>query len=284
MDPRLTELVYNSKYPMNYTPHYLTLFEFEKFEDHEEWRQWMFTNWHWSVYASVIYVALVFYGQWLMKDKTPLKLRKVLTLWNITLALFSAMGFFRSAPELLVSALQPDGLHRSVCSLENHNAATSFWGWLFALSKIIEFGDTAFIVLRKQPLIFLHWYHHMTVCIYCWFAHGAYDPSSRWFCTMNYMVHALMYSYYALRSLQIKLPRSFAMVLTFLQLSQMVVGLVVNFHSYFVLTNGEECARPMSNIYLALAMYFSYFLLFMDFFYKTYVVTPRSKAKAAKTD
>ncbi|ODN04553.1 putative fatty acid elongation protein 3 [Orchesella cincta] len=244
MDQRVTELVYNSKYPMNYTPNYLTLFEFEKFENHEEWRQWMFTNWHYSVYASVIYVALVFYGQWLMKDKSPMKLRKVLTLWNITLALFSAMGFFRSAPELFVSAIQPDGLHRSVCYL----------------------------------------YHHMTVCIYCWFAHGAYDPSSRWFCTMNYMVHALMYSYYALRSLQIKLPRSFAMVLTFLQLSQMVVGLVVNFHSYFVLTNGEECARPMSNIYLALAMYFSYFLLFMDFFYKTYLTPSRSKAKAAKTD
>lgn len=42
-------------------------------------------------------------------------------------------------------------------------------------------------------------YHHVTVCIYCWFAHGAYDPSSRWFCTMNYLVHSLMYSYYALR-------------------------------------------------------------------------------------
>lgn len=34
---------------------------------------------------------------------------------------------------------------------------TAFWGWLMALSKMAELGDTAFIVLRKQPLIFLHW-------------------------------------------------------------------------------------------------------------------------------
>jgi hypothetical protein len=26
------------------------------------------------------------------------------------------------------------------------------------MSKLIELGDTAFIVLRKQPLRFLHWY------------------------------------------------------------------------------------------------------------------------------
>lgn len=118
MDSRLGEIVYNSKFPMNYTPDYLTLYEFEKFENHEEWRQWMFTHWHWSVYASIVYICIVFVGQWLMKDKQPLKLRKVLTAWNVTLALFSAMGFWRSAPELIVSVLKPGhGFHRSVCFL-----------------------------------------------------------------------------------------------------------------------------------------------------------------------
>lgn len=37
------------------------------------------------------------------------------------------------------------------------------------------------------------------------------------------------------QSLQIKLPRPFAMFLTCLQISQMVVGLVVNVHSYYIL-------------------------------------------------
>ena len=33
-----------------------------------------------------------------------------------------------------------------------------YWTFMFALSKVPELGDTLFIVLRKQPLIFLHWY------------------------------------------------------------------------------------------------------------------------------
>lgn len=43
-----------------------------------------------------------------------------------------------------------------------------FWATMFVLSKVPELGDTIFIVLRKQPLIFLHWYHHATVLVYSW--------------------------------------------------------------------------------------------------------------------
>ncbi|OXA56605.1 putative fatty acid elongation protein 3 [Folsomia candida] len=272
--------VFNSKYPMNYNPDYMTLFEFEKYEGHESVRIWMYDHWQWSVYASGIYVGLVFGGQWLMRNREPFKLRRLLTIWNIFLAVFSAIAFLRSIPELLVSILGPNGsLHKSVCFLENHNPATSLWGLLFALSKIVEFGDTVFIVLRKQPLIFLHWYHHVTVCMFCWFAHGSHDPTSRWFADMNLFVHSLMYTYYALRSLQIKLPQTLALSITCLQITQMLVGIVISFHSYSVIVSGEECHRPLSNIYASLGMYATYFLLFANFFYKAYM----TKSKKRKT-
>lgn len=36
--------------------------------------------------------------------------------------------------------------------------------------QVPELVDTLFIVLRKKPLIFLHWYHHITVLLFCWHA------------------------------------------------------------------------------------------------------------------
>lgn len=80
------------------------------------------------------------------------------------------------------------------------------WGWIFALSKVIEFGDTVFIVLRKSRLSFLHWYHHITVCVYSWYALTPIPSAlSDWFGGMNYSVHTCMYTYYALRASGYKL-------------------------------------------------------------------------------
>ena len=45
---------------------------------------------------------------------------------------------------------------------------SGLWVILMTLSKLVELGDTIFIVLRKQPLVFLHWYHHISTLIYCW--------------------------------------------------------------------------------------------------------------------
>ena len=70
------------------------------------------------------------------------------------------------------------------------------------LFQVPELGDTIFIVLRKQKLIFLHWYHHITVLIYCWYSFSQYTAPARWFVVMNFVVHSIMYTYYAFRALR----------------------------------------------------------------------------------
>ena len=57
-------------------------------------------------------------------------------------------------------------------------------------------------MLRKQKLIFLHWYHHITVLIYCWYSFSQYTAPARWFVVMNFVVHSIMYTYYAFRALR----------------------------------------------------------------------------------
>ena len=53
------------------------------------------------------------------------------------------------------------------------------WVLLFALSKVAELGDTIFIVLRKQNLIFLHWYHHILTLIHCWNSYAEQTGTGR---------------------------------------------------------------------------------------------------------
>lgn len=60
---------------------------------------------------------------------------------------------------------------------------------IFCISKVPELIDTLFIVLRKQKLIFLHWFHHATVLIYAWYSYHDWTASGRWFVFMNYSVH-----------------------------------------------------------------------------------------------
>ena len=54
------------------------------------------------------------------------------------------------------------------------------------------------------------------------YSYAELAATCRWFVVMNYSVHALMYSYYAVRASRVKVPKPLAMVITLLQLLQMV--------------------------------------------------------------
>uniref|UniRef100_A0A914D9F7 Elongation of very long chain fatty acids protein n=1 Tax=Acrobeloides nanus TaxID=290746 RepID=A0A914D9F7_9BILA len=105
------------------------------------------------------------------------------------------------------------------------NGSLLWWNLgLSIFSLIVELGDTAFIVLRKRPLIFLHWYHHVTVLIYTWHACKDHNASGRWFMWMNFGEHALMYFYYAMSVTNIRFPKQVAILITTLQIFQMVAS------------------------------------------------------------
>jgi len=235
-----------------------------------------------SLWIIGVYLSAIFVGQWMMRSRKARELRSALTVWNVALAIFSIMATMRTLPELITILFQPNGFHHSVCSpCEDVSRTSAFWAWAFVLSKVLELGDTGFIVLRKQPLIFLHWYHHCSVLLYSWYSYADYISPARWFVVMNYLVHSLMYSYYALKSLKVRIPRPIAMGITCLQLSQMVVGLAVNFHAYSTKNSGGSCDISYHHLNMGLTMYASYFALFINFFYKAYFARKEARAIAA---
>jgi elongation of very long chain fatty acids protein 6 len=144
----------------------------------------------------------------------------------------------------------------------------------FTVSKAFELFDTVFVVLRKQPLVFLHWYHHVTVLVYVWYSHTDFTAPGRWFMTLNYIVHSFMYSHYAVRAsgLGRLLPPAISIFITTLQIIQMGVGLVVTGSAYrFKSALGEDCHQSYHNMFYCAAMYASYLVLFVHFFWGKYV-------------
>lgn len=150
-----------------------------------------------------------------------------------------------------------------------------------------ELVDTVFIVLRKQKLIFLHWYHHVTVLWFSWYSYVGFTSTCRfldyceifvkilldvwrWFVIMNYAIHALMYTYYGARASRIRVPNILAMVITTLQTLQMVVGCVINVMAFYYKSSDKGCAVTSQNLFWSFLMYTSYLYLFARFFYLSY--------------
>jgi len=237
--------------------------------------------------ACVLYLVFVYVGPKLMESRKPWDLRNALKVWNLGLAIFSFIGTIRVLPHLGYM-LWSMGWEVSMCTppvFTCGHGACGLWAMFFIYSKYFELIDTLFIVLRKKPLSFLHWYHHVTVLLYTWDAYVQEQPPGLYFIAMNYTVHAIMYFYYFLASVLSKPPK-WAVFVTILQISQMFIGMYVTgwglYYSFnyvgidymevktasVPLTVG--CAVMRYNLYAACLMYSTYIYLFAEFFIKRY--------------
>ena len=202
-------------------------------------------NYSVPIVAVVLYFALCFFGPRIMNNYKPFDLRGSLCLWNISLSLFSAWGAFRTVPHILFR-ITHYSFERNVCEAPETAFGSGACGLavqLFIVSKLPELVDTLFIVLRKKKLIFLHWYHHVTVLLYCWNAYVTESAAGIWFVAMNYTVHAVMYFYFFLMAANM-VPKGFpSWIITLLQISQMIVGTIIVCASLYYYFEGGEIYR-----------------------------------------
>mmetsp|Transcript_56196 Transcript_56196/g.93401 ORF Transcript_56196/g.93401 Transcript_56196/m.93401 type:complete len:319 (-) Transcript_56196:1268-2224(-) len=255
--------------------------EFQENFTGEQFVEWAQAHAEIPVYAVVLYLSFVFSVPEWMKGREPFRLRGCFALWNLFLTVFSWTGAIHTVP-YMYRVVTTKGFKYTVCTDPYEwysHGPVGFWLGLFIFSKIPELIDTVFLVFQKKPVIFLHWFHHTTVLLYCWHAFHTTVGPGLWFATMNYSVHAIMYFYYFLMTFRNsskiigRTLKTFAPFITACQLTQMVVGAFVTaMAAYWTATEGiENCHVDPANYKLGLGMYCSYFCLFAMLFNSLYL-------------
>lgn len=266
---------------------YFAQLPFELTFEYESSRLWIEKNTPILLSIVAIYVAAIWAGSKIMNSRLPFKLKWLFIAWNVSLSLFSLLGTIRICQEFAYT-YNRKGLHGTICHANKSNGPYALWSFLFTMSKVLELVDTLFIVLRKSNLIFLHWYHHAVTLAFGVLAASSDLSLGRWIMAMNFTIHFVMYGYYSVKQLGYSVPKMVAMAITSMQLMQMALGLAVFSYAAFInwpLTSGGptlsrdegvkmqvrvECETSSRTLITGLLMYFSYLILFVQFFVRSY--------------
>lgn len=230
-----------------------------------EWSGFVKENYSYLLIPTMFYLVSIQLVQNYMRDREPMKVARLLIWWNLSLTIFSAFGTNRMWNEVAEATTKSTSFVSGICLPGMQTSRAGFWFMSFAFSKFVEFGDTFFLLFKKKSVSFLHWYHHITVMLLTFHIWANQHPIGRFFSLMNFFVHSLMYGYYFLTAMRIKIYRKVAICLTSLQLSQMFIGLFI---SIFSIINCDQ--HSTSSAYFALFIYFSYAILFAKFMLDSY--------------
>ncbi|XP_068148341.1 very long chain fatty acid elongase 4 [Drosophila tropicalis] len=238
-------------------------------------QEWPLVESPWNVATLLaLYLLMVRYApKWMARHK-PLQLRVPLFLYNLTMALINAhicLEFFTASRALNYRfSCQPC---REDYNPHEMRIAAAFW-W-FYITKVFEFADTAFFILRHKwsQLSFLHVYHHSTMFIMCWIVVKWLPTGSSYVPGMiNSFVHIIMYSYYALSTLgpRIQPYLWWKRYLTALQLLQFTIGFFWGSHALY-----QNCGYTLWILYFGGFYMSSFLFLFGRFYIQSYQTTTR---------
>ncbi|XP_021345751.1 elongation of very long chain fatty acids protein 4-like [Mizuhopecten yessoensis] len=245
---------------------------------------WLLMTSPWPTVSLVIlYLILVIQGQRWMRDRKALEIKNGLMVYNFCLVLLNAYIFYEF---LMTSWLNPafnKGCQTMDYSTNELPLRLAKVCWWYYFSKIIEFMDTFFFVLRKknQQISFLHVYHHSTMPLLWWigvkFVPGGESYLSG---SINSFIHILMYTYYFLAAMGPHMQKFlwWKRYMTALQLIQFwwIFG-----HALYSLY--LSCGYPNGYNVALICYVMSHILLFSNFYYRTYTKKAQSgKVKARK--
>eukprot|EP00903_Cladosiphon_okamuranus_P006215 g6109.t1 len=139
--------------------------------------------------------------------------------------------------------------------------------WLFYISKVLDFMDTIFIVMKKswRQLSFLHVYHHTTIFLFYWLnVNAGYDGDVYLTIVLNGFIHTVMYTYYF-----VSMHTKDIWWKKYLTLMQMIQFVCMTTQAMYLLTTG--CTSYPPRIVIVYAGYIlSLLFLFAKFYVNSY--------------
>lgn len=243
-------------------------------------KNWLFVPPGQAQLASVGYLLMVWLGPKLMKNRKPFNLQALMVAYNVLLVTLSAYMFV----EFILATWFAD--YDYMCSTYNElsrhadkeTRVINIY-WVFLASKIVEFMDTAFMILRKKQnqVTFLHVFHHVSV-LNIWWAVVLFIPGGQSYLSgvMNSLIHVIMYSYYALSAVPaLRKYLWWKRYLTQLQLTQFVI-----IFTHITVSMFRGCDTPLWGHLLLFFYMLSLMVLFGNFYIKQYLQKRRGRAAA----
>jgi hypothetical protein len=179
-------------------------------------------------FVALAYLAIVFGGMLLAKLLLPangISLRPIQLVHNFVLVIVSLYMALEAVNQALRTNYKFFG---NVVDETPAGRGMARILWIFYASKVLEFGDTFIMVLRKsfRQITFLHVYHHVTIFVIWWITTQHGPGGDAYFCViLNSTVHVVMYSYYL--SVSLGVPLNFIKkYITMMQMTQFVLMMI----------------------------------------------------------
>jgi elongation of very long chain fatty acids protein 4 len=251
---------------------------------------WPLTSFSSAIIVSMLYLVCIFVGTLVMKaiyggqESATIKSKSVVekftkepvlffvAVYNLTQVLLCGYMIWRAVEGYIALQYVP------ICNAFNkHETAMASVLWIFYVSKVLDFCDTIFIVLRRKwkQLIFLHLYHHTSIFLIYWLnINAGYDGDIYYTIILNSFIHLVMYSYYEATTFNITVPKFLKKIVTNLQRIQFVTMM-----AQAALMLAMQCDYPSRITWLYLFYIISLFYLFTQFSNREYGTSAPGKGK-----
>ena len=223
-------------------------------------------------YAAVIGTLLFLRSKSLLPNGKEFqqKLSKIIYTHNICLSLFSFLMAVVMVYETVI-----DGRYNSwydlACRVTPNTGLYGLVNYAFLWSKVWEYLDTVFLILKRRQVIPLHLWHHFTTftmaAVSINFPVGALMHINCW-------IHTVMYLHFAH-------PRKeFRQLITTLQLTQFVV--VITVHLYTLFSDCHPSNALFWEYWFDLIVVGSYLVMFAQFYVREYFTPKPTRTEKPK--